>query len=201
MNEKQQLPDSPALLNHLRGLVKRQQTDGSARAALAKLRRALGKPPGTDPEVYPYVTPYLPSGQYPGGDAAYFLIASLFAAWHQAGDACPTFHGTMGATFLNLCRNEKGKVDPDAKSSVERRFVSLLNAHPDDLPARLRHAVSLAKSAGKPIDWDRLLKDIQPNRWSHPDRYVQQQWARDFWPAMEDQNPFEEESNENGKGE
>ena len=30
------------------------------RGALAALRRGLGRPPGTAPEMYPYVVPWLP---------------------------------------------------------------------------------------------------------------------------------------------
>jgi CRISPR system Cascade subunit CasB len=83
----------------------------------------------------------------------------------------------FGASFKQL--------GSDDSSSVERRFVALLNSHRDDLPNRLRHAVSLLRAPGVPVDWAQLLRDIQS--WDHPDRFVQVQWARSFWaPPRQD---------------
>jgi CRISPR system Cascade subunit CasB len=65
--------------------------------------------------------------------------------------------------------------------SLEKRFVALLNCHRDDLPNHLRQAVSLLKSEDVSINWRRLLKDILS--WDHETRFVQQQWAREFWQS------------------
>jgi CRISPR system Cascade subunit CasB len=141
--------------------------------ALAALRRGLGRAPGTAGEMYPYVTPYLPANARRSEEDAYFLIAALFA-WHQvdwpSGEEPPDT--SFGASYRRLA-------DVTGSESIERRFVALLNAHPDDLPEHLRHAVGLLKSKGIPIDWTRLLRDVM--RWNHPDRYVQRTWSRSYW--------------------
>ena len=69
----------------------------------------------------------------------------------------------------------------DPNESLEKRFIGLLNCHRDDLPNHLRQAVSLLKSKDVQINWRRLLKDILS--WDHEARFVQQQWAREFWQS------------------
>jgi CRISPR system Cascade subunit CasB len=137
------------------------------RAALARLRRGLGKEPGTVADMHGLVLPWLPAGLPRRHEDACYLVAALFASHPQAGGA-----GTLGQSFARLA----GATESD---SVERRFVALLNCHEDELPALLRHAVSLLKSKEVPVNWRQLLYDVQ--HWSHPDRYVQRDWARDFW--------------------
>jgi len=53
------------------------------RAALAALRRGLGQPPGTVASMYPYVVRWLGDDTPPWQEAAYYLIAALFA-YHPA---------------------------------------------------------------------------------------------------------------------
>jgi CRISPR system Cascade subunit CasB len=66
----------------------------------------------------------------------------------------------------------------DSKS-VEQRFVALLDADADELVWRLRHLVQLVASEGVSIDWPALLADLLA--WQHPERRVQQRWARQYW--------------------
>jgi len=142
--------------------------DSNDRAALARLRRGLGKEMGT-PEMYPYVVPFLPA--YPQGQESCFLVAALFAT-----HPLPSPRGTsFGASFRRVWE-ESGRSD-----STEKRFTALLSADEEDLGGHLRHAVSLAKSKNTPIDFHSLLYDLR--NWSHPDRFVQLRWARDFWRA------------------
>lgn len=147
------------------GLVKslerlRSQED---RAALAKLRRGLGKKMGTA-DMYPYVVPHLPDA--PNEHEMYFLVASLFA-FHPA----PAPRGTtMGKVFRDL---HEGRI------SVETRFLNLLAADSDDLGGYLRQAISLARSRKVPVDYHQLLHDIR--WWNDQNRRVQLRWAKDFW--------------------
>lgn len=138
------------------------------RAALAKLRRGLGKKEGT-PEMYRYVVPFLdPEKTY--DIKRYFLIASLFAMHPN-----PTRGVSMGKVFTRMAdlgANKKSK-------SIERRFEHLLSVDADDLDGHLRQAVSLAKSKGESIDFHQLFSDVK--NWDHPEKYVQLRWARDFW--------------------
>lgn len=139
------------------------------RAALAALRRGLSQQPGSVAEMHRYVVPWLPKDQR--REEAYYLVASLFATHpehHQAEGAEPA---NLGASFFRLAA--------EAGESLEKRFVALLNSHPDDLPQHLRHAVTLLKSKSIPIDYAQLLHDVQG--WGWESRAVQREWARAFW--------------------
>lgn len=161
------------------------------RGAMANLRRGLGKVPGTVAEMHPLLLPWLPSGIPRQREDACYLLAALFGSYPSSGGQGTR---TLGASFRRLANR------PDS-ASIERRFVCLLNAHADDLPGHLRHAVSLLKSEEIPVDWRRLLTDIR--HWDHPDRWVQRRWARDFWggPSMsEDQEQTADVAADAGKG-
>jgi CRISPR system Cascade subunit CasB len=140
--------------------------NAAGRAALANLRRGLGKPPGAALETLAVVQPWLPRSLKPSEENACYLAASLFASHPQPGGV------RLGQAFNLLARKRQAE-------SLEKRFVALLNADADDLPEHLRHAVSLLKSEGIALDWASLITDLQ--KWNHPSRYVQRRWARDFW--------------------
>jgi CRISPR system Cascade subunit CasB len=151
------------------------------RAALAALRRGLGKAPGEAAELYPYVVPRVPPAAGEQEEAAYYLIASLFA-FHPAlwpEDGVPTSRRNLGASLARLASG------PDRQAAVERRFVALLNAHREDVPDHLRRVVGLLKAADVPVDWAQLLDDVR--WWDHGERRVQRRWARAFWGSADDE--------------
>src|SRR5512135_222626 len=102
------------------------------RAKMASLRRGLGQPIGIVPEVSRVVQPWLAHDAPPWREAAYYLIAPLFAL-HSAESGT----GNMGNHFRDLC--EPGAEPPP---NVERRFMALLVSDPDDLDEVLRQAVT-----------------------------------------------------------
>src|SRR5574340_188009 len=150
------------------------------RGAMAALRRGLGQPPGAVPEMFPYVVPWLPGFSKSFSDAAHYLIASLYA-YHPL----ETSTGNLGAHLRATIKDE------NSEKATERRFVTLLNCHRDDLGLHLRHAVSYLKSKDQPVCWDQLFDDLW--YWDHPDHFVQRDWANGFW-GRSAQNP---ESTEN----
>ena len=163
--------------------------DGDARAALAALRRGLGKAPGEAVEAARYVFSWLRDDDSLRRAEAYFQVAALFAShqgsWHR-GDADRSLN--LGGSFRRLA----GPAGSDEGGGAERRFVALLNAHPDELDRHLRHAVSLLKSAEIPIDWAQLLRDVQ--EWAYEDRPVQLDWARAFWGGGPTRNDDRDEA-------
>jgi len=132
------------------------------RGALAHLRRSLGREDAPDATAMRLVVPFLPLEQWK--QRWYYLVGGLFALHPTSGAG-----GSMGDTFRML---------GDTPSS-EKRFVSLLNSRSDDLPYRLRQAVSLARAKDVGINWGKLLHDLL--RWEHEARFIQAQWARAYW--------------------
>lgn len=154
---------------YLKSLSERVQ-----RGALAALRRGLGKPPGSEPLTYPYVVPKLPNDlRSPEDEEPYYLVASLYALHPLSATA-----GNMGSHLRELTR-QSGSDEPPP--NVERRFVLLLSAHPNDLYKLLQPAVNLLKASNVPINWYQLLHDLK--RWHHTDARsdVRRTWATDFW--------------------
>jgi CRISPR system Cascade subunit CasB len=153
------------------------------RAMLAALRRGVGKPPGAVPEVSKYVQRRLAEDAPAYLEEAYYLIAPLFALHPAPGGV-----GDMGAHFAALY-----EPDEEPPPSVERRFMLLLSAHPDDLADYLRQAVRLLKSKDKevPVNWQQLLRDVLA--WKSPDErrrvQVQRRWARKFWRSRGKSGP------------
>ena len=167
------------------------------RAALAALRRGLGKPPGSAAEMHRYVVPWLGQHSPPWQDDCLYMVAALFAhhpANWQAADESELRN--FGASFAVLQRK------PDSSESVEKRFVALLNCHRDELFPHLRHAVSILKSKEVRVDWLRLLKDIRS--WDSESRYVQRAWSKAFWasggPASTQQQQTEHNQTDDESG-
>lgn len=155
-------PDTHPFIAHLQSLA-----GGQDRGALAALRRGLGRPPGAAPEMFRYVEPFLPQQRRSELEAAYYLVASLFAL-HPLS----TPEGNLGA-HMARARSE-GNED-----ALERRFTALLSAHPDDLPEYLRQVISYLKSKDVPVNWNELFWNLQ--HWGDEDRAVQKRWAAAFW--------------------
>lgn len=155
--------------------LKKLNQEGN-RAALARLRRGLGKGSFAQ-EMYPYVVRFLPEKRF--NDDAYFLVGSLFGLHPECCES-----GNMGTVFRML----KKEVEDQA---TERRFLRILESHRKELPNHLRSAVKLAKYNKPviPVPYLRLLSDI--TNWSHPDRFVQLAWAREFYRASGKEKPGE----------
>ena len=159
-------------IQHLEGLRNRKE-----RGALAVLRRGLGKPPGDAIDMFPLVIPYVPAEANSYEVECYFIVASLFAMHDQPGGT-----DDLGSHFAALKANNGRSVQSGEADPLERRFVALLATHVDDLAYHLRQAVTLLRTGEVPVNWLRLLGDIQ--RWGDPDRPVQRRWARSFWASI-----------------
>jgi CRISPR system Cascade subunit CasB len=136
------------------------------RAVLAHLRKGLGD----NPTYTLSRAGWLFSGFKEHDEDAAILTAGLFA-W--AKGKCSNVNGvSIGKAFAQL----PGAGD---NASIERRFVDLLDTDRNDLDFKLRQVVSLLAQHSLPLDWGQLCRHLV--HWDHPNRWVQKQWARDFW--------------------
>lgn len=145
------------------------------RAALAALRRGLGKPPGAAAEMFPVLVPLL--GDQPlwsWDEQCAYGVASLYALHVASGRGEGTIRhsGNLGASLNQLAKATES-------DGPERRFVALLNSDRKDMFEHLRSIVSLLKAHDIGIDWFALTSDVL--RWDLPDRRVQRRWATEFW--------------------
>lgn len=149
-------------------LIKRltELATSNDRAALATLRRSLSFEPGTWPAAFPYVEPTAQLGEGWRRKTAY-LVAGLYAL-----SRITPGKGNFGEAVRAYSKTTDSK-------SVEQRFIAVLEADQDELPHRLRQMVTLIRSAGVAPEWDGFYRDLL--QWNHPDKYIQQRWARAFY--------------------
>ena len=147
------------------------------RAQRARLRRSLGAAPGTDPAVYPLVEPWIPeaAGPFDSRRSARYLLAGLYALHPVNGDR------SLAAALAEVSRRRGSK-------SLELRFVSLLQADPENVGQYLRQAVTLMAGSEIGVDYPRLLGDLigwmSPRAHDQRDR-IRQQWARDYYRTLQ----------------
>ncbi len=132
----------------------------------ARLKRNAGQKLAESRGVLGLFYHLLPPGISDYQHEMYFMVATLYplADGGGQGDLGDALHRARQA------KNAKG---------VDRRIEILLDADAAQLAFRLRQAIRFLKSNNVRINWPRLLADLL--YWTHPNRFVQQQWARSYF--------------------
>lgn len=142
----------------------------------AVLRRSLSFDPGTFVPAYPYVEPFLRNQDNAWRRKMFYLVAGVWAAhWREDRNGSPLRIG-------QACANHQNK-----STSIESRFIALLDADPDQLPYRLRQMMALLRDQN--IDFEDLLTGLL--RWNSEQKFVQNRWARDFYGSSIQESPQE----------
>ncbi len=181
-----------SFIRFLRGIDPEKQEN---RAMLAILRRGLRNGTATT-DTFRYLAPHFSEKENDLKNHWMFVIAELFAIhpdFYKPPKPEPSEPGkepkktpreTIGRLFLRLEQTEKfGEGE-----SLTRRFQALLKSHEDEVGEHLRHAIKLAKTHSIAVDYGVLLDNL--SNWSHQEKFIQLQWAKDFW-----QRSSPEESN------
>jgi CRISPR system Cascade subunit CasB len=163
----------------------------------AVLRRGLAFDPGQFVHAYPYVEPFVKNEGNSWRREMHYLVASLWAAhWREGRIEAPMPIGKACAIFDNEKRKKMSLDERRKTTSTERRFVTLLDADPDQLPHRLRQMIALLKE--QDIDFDALLNGLLA--WNDEQKRTQNTWARDFYRTLNhdisNQQPTEAETTE-----
>jgi CRISPR system Cascade subunit CasB len=134
----------------------------------AVLRRSLAFDPGTFTPAYPYIEPFVKDEDNSWRRKMLYLVAGLWAAhWREGRTGATVSIGKASATYQVV----------SGSTSIERRFITLLDADSDQLPHRLRQMMALLKDLS--IDFDELLKGLL--YWNDDRKRTQNDWARDFY--------------------
>lgn len=160
--------------------------DRGARGDLAVLRRNAGRSLAESRGAIGLFYNFLPA-RIGFDEEVYFLVATLFP-WNDK----PAPEGNFGHSLARL-RARTGS------EALDRRMTILLDAQwdrgpdgrvrPGELGFRLRQAVKLLASHDIGVNWRQLLKDLL--QWSHPDRWVQKQWAAAYFGRAAEVAPDE----------
>ena len=149
-------------------LQKLANPDNIDREAMAHLRRGLCGPPDYTLSRVGWLFRSVRDDANGRALDSAVLAAGLFA-WVKGN--CPqNLNVDFGKAF-------GAGLSDDDKKQREKRFTDLLDTDLEDLPYKLRQAVTLID--GTPLDWIMLIRHMI--HWDHADRWVQKHWARGFW--------------------
>ena len=174
---------SQKFIDHLLNLAEHN------RGALAILRRSLGFNTGGFPPAYPYVEVFVGEDREASDPyrMALYLAAGLFAL-HPHHSETTSFASAFGELAFKR-----------ESSSIERRFISLLGAEPENLANYLRQALSLLAADGLAFNYvwmiDAIALWLKAGNSEKRDK-LRQQWARDFYRAYNRQFKDQETSKE-----
>ncbi len=129
-------------------------------------------------------------------EETYFLVATLYPFDKQRGRpdevtndeadgvgetaVSPTHTPSFGKSLRDIRTEKNG-------NGLDRRVERLLDADASQMPFYLRREVNFVTNEGGTINWATLLDDLL--KWDHPDRYIQRNWARDYFTSQPSSKP------------
>ena len=156
-------------------------------ARLAQLRHAIGKPPGSRPEIWDITIADLPApGPDEGPPSAQELAAhtamTLYALHQQARGTEMHQRGvSLGAAVKHLVRKQNRDADAGREHAIRRRFDALVTgASPDEIVHHLRGLVSQLRSEDISLDYGRLADDLERLYARRRFDDVRLAWGRDY---------------------
>ncbi len=143
-----------------------------AEADLSALRRARGKPLGSDLSVYDIFNDvWRPiRAKFPLPKSACYMVATLYP-WHPRQNG----HGNLAESLRSAALRSSGQVEERDKV----RFLLLVSSQGPALHARLAEALGFLAKQVVAIDWRRLLTDLAA--WYEPGRPTQRAWMKIYF--------------------
>ncbi|NDL56609.1 type I-E CRISPR-associated protein Cse2/CasB [Phytoactinopolyspora mesophila] len=156
----------------------------AARASLARLRRGLGKPAGSVPDIWETTIGTVPSElswdrdrPSPAEEAAHAAL-TLYAL-HQQSQSWPAH--VPGVSFGQAVRRLATRAET-SEEAVTRRFMAVATAQTiDEILVHVRGLVTQLKSAHIGLDYARFADDIHGLLRPSWQRSIRLAWGRDFY--------------------
>lgn len=165
----------------------KSNNESMVRATLAKLRRGIGKPPGSQPDLWNITLNGLPetlmskSGEATRGEWAVHTALTLYAL-HQQGknlkEHCMNQEGiSLGAAVRKLVNSNR-----DNEEAVRRRFLSAVVSDSfEKFCWLLRGVIQLLKTKNIPLDYPMLTEDLYWFQFPDWQDSVRLKWGQDFY--------------------
>lgn len=170
------------------------------RAALAELRRGIGRAPGELPKLWESFLQDMPpelfgrSREPTAAEWAVYLALTLFALHQQSqeGSVCAAGAG-IGKAVRRLANRQKE--DPQ-ESSAFRRFSALITADSmEEISYHLRGLVQLLRREGLPLDYPQLAFDLFELQFPDSAPRVKLRWGREYFYRSEETTDEQEKEN------
>ncbi|MFX0574644.1 type I-E CRISPR-associated protein Cse2/CasB [Nocardia nepalensis] len=172
----------------------------SARAELAKLRRGLGKPAGSVPEIWDLTIAAVPASLYAddrfddgkpsAAEEAAHSVLTLFALHQQSMSGRAHVPEVSFGRAIGLLAQTEGR----SADAVARRFMAVATAQSiDEVLVHIRGLVTQLRTAKKGFDYARLADDVSALLTPGRAQRVRLVWGRDFYrtPNSTDPEPAE----------
>jgi CRISPR system Cascade subunit CasB len=164
----------------------------TARADLARLRRGLGKPAGSVPEIWDITIGAVPESlqwnrDEPGrAEHAAHAVLCLFALHQQSLSVAAHVPGTsFGQAVARLSRAEGRSAD-----AVTRRFMAVATAGSiNEVLAHVRGLVTQLRGIKQGLDYARLADDLLAVLTPGRATTIRLAWGRDFYRTIPDTDP------------
>ena len=159
--------------------------ESSTSAALAKLRRGIGKSPGAMPEIWEFTLDNLPEeilsrdGIPTKGEWAIYTALTLYALHQQGKDPGYEKMSRDGMTFGSAVRTLV-KSDDD-ESRVKRRFdAAATSSSVEEFSHHLRGLVQLLKSESIPLDYPQFAEELYWIQIPEARDRIRLKWGQDY---------------------
>ena len=155
-------------------------------AALAKLRRGIGRPPGSMPEIWELTIDGLPEslqshdGIPTKGEWAVHTALTLYALHQQGKDVASESMNREGTPLGRAIRSLVETEDDEPR--VKRRFDAAATASSmEEFSYHLRGLVQLLKAKKVPLDYSRLTEELYWFQIPEKRDQVRLKWGQDFY--------------------
>lgn len=166
------------------------KNEGATRASLAKLRRGIGREPGSMPELWDITLNGLheslsgKDGTVTRGEWAVHTALTLYALHQQGADTRQQLMSkdgnTLGGALRKLINNEEDE------KRVKRRFDAAATADsPAEFSHHLRGLIQLLKNQNIALDYPALAEDLYWFQFPEARDSVRMRWGRDFYRIVE----------------
>jgi len=162
------------------------QNDTVVRAELARLRRGIGKLPGSMPELWDITIKDLPEilvgkDEKPSyGEWAVYTTLTLFAL-HQQGKDLKSQCMNQEGMFLGKAVRTLIQTSED-ENRVKRRFDAAATSNSmEEIAHHLRGLIQLLKSENIPLDYPKLTEDLYRFQFPEARDNVRLMWGREFY--------------------
>lgn len=205
MSDKAKLARAYVLLK-IRQMSTGEQ-ENAVKASLARLRRGIGRPPGSMPELWEMTLRGLPEdllsrdGQPTRGEWAVHTAMTLYAL-HQQGRELKKDSMHRDGIGLGTSVGSLVKKEDEDLPRVKRRFDAAVTSDSlTEFSHHLRGLIQLLRAEGIPLDYAQMTEDLYRFQFPESSDGVRLRWGQDFYRQVgkgSDQ-PVADNNNENEK--
>jgi CRISPR system Cascade subunit CasB len=175
------------------GKLNQSGNESFVRAALANLRRGIGKAPGSVPAIWEWTLSDLPervlsqSGEPTYGEWAIHTAMTLYA-FHQQGKDIKTANMNVSKSLLGQAIRKLALVrsiglgEQEEDQGVVRRFQAIVtSSNISELSSHLKGIVQLLKAADIPLDYPKLALDLYEFQYPQNRNKVRLRWGQEYY--------------------